>query len=242
MTRNLGPVFVPYRPKRLPVGESLARAERFYRTLDGRRSVRRFSSEPVPRRLVERLIATASTAPSGAHKQPWTFVAVSDPALKAAIRRAAEAEERINYERRFTEEWKRDLAPLGTDFVKEHLTAAPWVIVVFQQNYALRPDGTRGKHYYVVESVGIAAGMLLAAATVAGLATLVHTPSPMGFLSRILRRPPNEKAFAVIPLGYPARSCRVPRLRRKALSQVAVFPSTKSSGKPSAKKGKMLIV
>lgn len=214
------PHFVPYRPVRLPVEESRRRANDFYRTLDGRRSVRQFSTDPVPRDLVETLVATASTAPSGAHKQPWTFVAVSDPELKRKIREAAEAEEKINYETRMSEEWKRDLAPLGTDFVKEHLTDAPWIVVVFEQSYALRSDGSKGKHYYVVESVGIAVGMFVAAATVAGLCTLVHTPSPMGFLREILGHPENEKAFAVIPLGYAAPHCEVPNLGRKAISEV----------------------
>lgn len=214
------PSFVPYRPIRLPVEESRRRAEEFYRTLDARRSVRQFSWDPVPRELIEKLVATASTAPSGAHKQPWTFVAISDPELKRKIREAAEAEEKVNYETRMSEEWKRDLAPLGTDFVKEHLTDAPWIVVVFEQSYGLKPDGSKSKNYYVVESVGIAVGMFLAAATVAGLCTLVHTPSPMGFLREILGRPENEKAFAVIPLGYAASGCSVPDLRRKPLPEV----------------------
>jgi len=220
--RMVEPRFVPFRPARLPLDESLRRAREFHRVLDGRRSVRAFSDEPIPRELVERLVATASTAPSGAHKQPWTFVAVSDPATKVRIREAAEREERINYEQRFPEEWKRDLAPLGTDFVKEHLTTAPWVVVVFEQRWGTQPDGSRAKHYYVVESVGIAVGMFLAAATVAGLATLTHTPSPMGFLGRLLGRPESERAFAVIPLGYPAADCTVPDLKRKPLPEVLV--------------------
>ncbi len=223
------PAFVPYRPPRLPLEESLSRARAFRATLDGRRSVRMFAPDPVPRELVETIVAAASTAPSGAHKQPWTFVAISDPATKRKIREAAEAEERINYESRFSDEWKTDLAPLGTDFVKEHLTVAPWVIVVFEQRYRLRPDGTKGKHYYVAESVGIAVGMLLSAATVAGLSTLVHTPSPMGFLGKCLMRPPNETAFAVVPLGYPAPDCRVPDLVRKPLGEVMVVDPSPAS-------------
>lgn len=221
-TMNENHPFIPYRPARLPLETSRARAVEFFATLGARRSVRAFSADPVPRDLVETIVATASTAPSGAHKQPWTFVAVSNPATKAAIRAAAEAEEKVNYESRFPDEWKSDLAPLGTDFVKEHLTTAPWVIVVFAQRYALRPDGSKGKHYYVPESVGIAVGMLLAAATVAGLATLVHTPSPMAFLASCLGRPANEAAFAVIPLGFPASNCTVPDLARKPLSEVLV--------------------
>lgn len=230
------PPFVPYRPVRFPVEESQRRAEEFYRMLDGRRSVRSFSKDPVPRKLVETLVATASTAPSGAHKQPWTFVAVSDPELKRKIREAAEAEEKINYETRMSQEWKSDLAPLGTDFVKEHLTDAPWIVVVFEQSYALRPDGSKGKHYYVVESVGIAVGMFIAAATVAGLSTLVHTPSPMGYLREVLDRQKNERAFAVIPVGYAASDCTVPNLKRKELQNVLFWSKinrNKGPGKPN---------
>ena len=216
------PRFVPYAPPRLPVVESRRRADEFLAVLDGRRSIRRFSTDPVPRDLLDRVIASASTAPSGAHKQPWTFVAISDPAIKARLRAAAEAEERQNYDRRFSEEWKRDLAPFGTDFVKEHLTDAPWVVVVFEQRYAMRPDGTRGLHYYVTESVGIAVGMLLAACAVAGLSTLVHTPSPMAFLSESLGRPENERAFCVIPVGYAPPGVTVPDLRRKPLDEILV--------------------
>lgn len=216
------PRFVPYAPPRLSDAESRRRADEFLSTLGGRRSIRKFSTEPVSRDLLERLIEAASTAPSGAHKQPWTFVAVSDPATKARVRAAAEAEERQNYERRFSEEWKRDLAPFGTDFVKEHLTDAPWVVVVFEQRYAVRPDGTRGLHYYVTESVGIAVGMFLSACTVAGLSTLVHTPSPMAFLSEALGRPENEKAFCVIPVGHAPAGVTVPDLRRKSLDEVLV--------------------
>ena len=211
------PRFVPYRPPRLPIDESRRRAADFHAVLEGRRSIRRFSTEPVPRDVLERLISTAGTAPSGAHKQPWTFVAITDAATKARLRVAAEAEERTNYERRFSDEWRRDLAPFGTDFVKEHLTEAPWVVVVFEQRYAMRPDGSRGLHYYVTESVGIAVGMFLAAAAVAGLSTLVHTPSPMGFLSELLGRPENERAFAVIPVGYAPPAVTVPDLKRKTL-------------------------
>ncbi len=214
--------FVPYAPVRQSIDESRRRASALREALAGRRSIRRFSTEAVPRDLLETAIAAAGTAPSGAHKQPWTFVAISDPATKATLRAAAEAEERENYERRFSDEWKRDLAPFGTDFVKEHLTQAPWVVVVFEQRFARRADGTRGLHYYVTESVGIAVGMFLAACTVAGLSTLVHTPSPMGFLSELLGRPENEKAFAVIPVGYAPEGVTVPDLRRKALDEILV--------------------
>ena len=216
------PRFIPYAPERLSVAQSRRRLDEFQRVLDERRSIRAFSTEPVPRALLEQVIMTASTAPSGAHKQPWTFVAISDPAIKARLRVAAEAEERENYDRRFSEEWKRDLAPFGTDFVKTHLTDAPWVVVVFEQRYAKRADGSRGLHYYVTESVGIAVGMLVSACAVAGLSTLVHTPSPMGFLSELLGRPDNEKAFAVIPIGYAPELVTVPDLRRKSLAEVLV--------------------
>ena len=216
------PPFVPYGPPRLPLDVSRRRADAFHAVLDGRRSVRQFSRDPVPRDLLERLVAAASTAPSGAHMQPWTFVAISDPGLKQRLREAAEAEERINYEKRFPKEWLEDLAPFGTDFVKEHLTDAPWVVVVFEQRHGWAPGGGTRKHYYVTESVGIAVGMFLAAATVAGLSTLVHTPSPMSFLSKVLARPSNESAFCVIPVGYPAEGARVPDLSRKRLDAVLV--------------------
>lgn len=220
------PRFVPYAPPRLSPEESLRRAEGFRRVLDGRRSVRRFSREPVARALLESIVAAASTAPSGAHKQPWTFVAISDPGLKQRIREAAEAEERLNYERRFPKEWLEDLEPFGTDFVKEHLTDAPWIVVVFEQRHALVPGGGTRKHYYVTESVGIAVGMFLAAATVAGLSTLVHTPSPMQFLAKELGRPSNESAFCVIPVGHPAADATVPDLGRKPLEAVLVVDPT----------------
>ncbi len=214
--------FVPYAPAHIAPDDALDRARAFHRTLDGRRSVRFFADAPVPRALIDECVRAASTAPSGAHKQPWTYVAVSDAATKAVIRAAAEREEQANYDWRMSEEWKRDLAPLGTDRVKEHLTRAAWIVIVFQQDYALHADGSQGKHYYVPQSVGISVGMFLAACTVAGLATLVHTPSPMGFLARILGRPRNERAFAVIPVGYAAADCRVPDLTRKSLADVLV--------------------
>ncbi len=220
------PAFVPYAPPRLAASESRRRAEAFHELLDDRRCVRHFAPDPVPRELLEACVRAASTAPSGAHKQPWTYVAVSDPGTKRRMREAAEIIERDNYAWRMSEEWKADLAPLGTDQIKEHLTTAPWVVVVFQQEFALREDGTRGKHYYVAQSVGISVGMFLAALQAAGLAALVHTPSPMDFLRVLLQRPRNERAFAVIPVGYPAADCRVPDLRRKALGEVLVVNPT----------------
>lgn len=190
--------------------------------MDERRTVRQFSPDPVPEQAVRDAIACASTAPSGAHQQPWTFVLVKDPAVRARIREAAEQEEQISYDGRLGEEWLAALRPLGTDAVKTHLTDAPALIVVFQQRYWLGEDGTKHKHYYVDESVGIAVGMLLTALHLAGLFALTHTPSPMRFLREVLGRPENEKAFAVIPVGYPAQDCQVPGLVRKSLDQVLI--------------------
>ncbi|MFI9718999.1 nitroreductase family protein [Streptomyces sp. NPDC052396] len=211
---------VPYRPERMPAEESLARAAELRRRLGERRTVRQFSADPVPEQVVRDAIACAATAPSGAHQQPWSFVRVRDPEVRRLIRAAAEEEERLSYAGRLGEEWLAALRPLGTDEVKPHLTDAPVLIVVFQQRYRLGADGVKHKHYYVDESVGIAVGMLLSALHLSGLAALVHTPSPMRFLSEVLGRPANEKAFAVIPVGYPAADCRVPDLVRKSLDQV----------------------
>lgn len=213
---------MPYRPERLPAGESLTRAAELRERMDRRRTVRQFSADPVPEQVVKDAIACAATAPSGAHQQPWTFVLVKDEQTRRRIREAAEEEERISYGGRLGEEWLAALRPLGTDEVKPHLTDAPHLIVVFQQRYWLGEDGARHKHYYVDESVGIAVGMLLSALHLSGLAALVHTPSPMRFLQEVLGRPANEKAFAVIPVGYPAEDCRVPDLVRKSLDQVMV--------------------
>lgn len=200
-----------------------ALAEGFYARMDERRSVRSFSSDPVPRRLIELAILTASTAPSGAHQQPWTFVAVSDPETKRHIREAAESEERRSYESRMTEEWLEALAPLGTDWQKRFLESAPWLVVLFEQVHGAFPDGRHKKHYYARESVGIAAGLFLTAVHNMGLATLTHTPSPMGFLTQILGRPRNERPFVLFPVGYPADDATVPVLQRKGLDQIAVF-------------------
>ncbi|WP_189057257.1 nitroreductase family protein [Longimycelium tulufanense] len=213
---------VPYRPHRLPLAESLARSSELRKRMDERRTVRMFAPDPVPEQLVLDAIAVANTAPSGAHQQPWTFVLVQDPEMRRRIREAAEHEERISYSGRLGEEWLAALRPLGTDEHKPHLTDAPHLIVVFQQRFALRPDGSTYKHYYVDESVGIAVGMLLTTLHLSGLAALVHTPSPMRFLSEVLGRPRNEKAFAVVPVGYPAEDAVVPDLVRKSLDQVVV--------------------
>ena len=200
------------------------RALRFYEEMDRRRSVRDFSSDPVPRELIEAAIRTASTAPSGAHQQPWTFVAVSHPTLKRRIRVAAEEEEQQSYlGGRMSEEWLEALEPLGTDWQKPFLETAPWLVVLFEQAHGFQPDGARKKHYYVKESVGIAAGLFIAAIHQMGLATLTHTPSPMRFLSQVLGRPDNERPMVLFPVGYPADGATVPDLQRKPLSAVAVW-------------------
>ena len=222
------PKFIPLRFDELEENEQRRRAREFYDVMDRRRTVRDFSPSPVSFHLIERAIQTAGTAPFGAHQQPWRFVVVSDPQIKSRIREAAEAEERENYERRMPEEWKEALAPLGTDWHKEFLEIAPYLIVVFRIDYGLEnaalDDGTlvKRKHYYVVESVGIAVGMLLAALHNAGLATLTHTPSPMKFLREILKRPTNETPFVLIPVGYPAKGAEVPDLHRKRLEEILI--------------------
>jgi len=215
--------FVPYTISNIEPQEQTARANQFFSDMNSRRSVREFDQRPIPRALVETLIRTASTAPSGAHKQPWTFVAIRNHDLKQQIRSAAEKEEKDTYGRRMPEDWKKDLRPLGVDWRKPHITQASWVIVVFAQEYGLDSAGDKSKHYYVKESVGIAVGLFLAAASYAGLSTLTHTPSPMGFLSEVLNRPSNERAYVLIPLGYPHPECRVPDLQRKSLQEVSVW-------------------
>ncbi|HVK23782.1 MAG TPA: nitroreductase family protein [Actinokineospora sp.] len=212
---------VPYRPVRVSPDDSVRTAAALREKMDQRRTVRAFATDPVPEQVVIDAIAVAATAPSGAHQQPWTFVLVTDPEVRAQIRAAAEEEERISYEGRLGDQWLSALRPLGTDMHKPHLTDAPYLIVVFEQRFYL--DGEeQHKHYYVDESVGIAVGMLLTALHLSGLAALTHTPSPMRFLSEVLGRPRNEKAFAVIPVGYPASDATVPDLVRKDLDQVIV--------------------
>lgn len=217
------PTFEPLPYERVSPAESDQRGAEFVRQLSRRRTTRHFSSDPVPRGWIEHAIRAAGTSPSGAHQQPWTFVAISNPALKQQIRDAAEAEERLFYAERITPEWRAALEPLGTDAVKTHLTDAPWVVVLFRQSYGLAADGTKRTYYYTQESCGIAAGFFIAAVHAMGLVTLTHTPSPMGFLSELLERPPNEKAFLVMPVGYPADGAQVPMLTRKALAEIAVF-------------------
>jgi nitroreductase len=216
------PRFVPLEFERLSEDEQLERSRQFLAEMGRRRTVRNFARDPFPVELVENAIAAAATAPSGAHQQPWTFVLVSSPELKRRIREAAEEEERVSYESRMPDEWLEALRRLGTDWRKPHLEDAPYLIVVFEQAYGLRRDGTKVKHYYVRESVGIAVGLLLASLHRAGLATLTHTPSPMKFLREVLGRPENERPYVVVPVGYPASGCEVPDLERKALDDVLV--------------------
>jgi iodotyrosine deiodinase len=217
--------FQPYSLPRLPAAELVPAARRLFDEADRRRTVRDFSPDPVPRGAVEYAIQTASTAPSGAHMQPWTFVLVGDARYKRQIRLAAEEEERQNYEGgRMPDHWRRAVAPLGTTSSKPFLEIAPWLVVVFEQRYGLGPDGERVHHYYVKESVGIACGIFISTLHRLGLATLTHTPSPMAFLSKILDRPDNERPFILFPVGYAADDATVPRLRRKRLEEVMVEP------------------
>jgi nitroreductase len=199
--------------------QQLLASREFLHRMAARRSVRFLSSEPVPLELIENAIRCASLAPSGANQQPWKFVVVRDPEIKRKIREAAEAEERESYEHRMPADWLEALAPLGTDWHKEFLETAPYLIVVFRVDFGLRGD-SKTKHYYVQESVGIATGFLLAALHLSGLATLTHTPSPMGFLSSILDRPRNERPFVLIPIGYPSAGATVPAIGKKAISEV----------------------
>jgi nitroreductase len=200
----------------------LNRSREFYHFLDKRRSVREFSDKKVPKEVINNIVMAASTSPSGAHKQPWTFCVVSDPALKRKIREAAEKEEYENYHGRMSEEWLEDLEPFGTDWQKPFLETAPYLIIIFKKPYDLI-DGRKHKNYYVNESVGIATGFLLTAIHNAGLVSLTHTPSPMNFLHEILDRPENERAFLLIPVGYPAMGTTVPDLRRKTKEEVVVY-------------------
>lgn len=222
------PRFVPLEFDRLPPEEALRRSEEFLSRIARRRTVRDFSEKAVPESLVVNAIRAAATAPSGANRQPWRFVLVSDPAVRRRIRIAAEAEERESYEKRMPEEWLEALAPLGTDWHKPFLETAPWLVAVFKMDFEpVAPpggvnDGTavKRKNYYASESVGIACGFLLASLHLAGLATLTHTPSPMGFLNEILDRPAHEKPYLLIPVGYPAAGAKVPDIARKAEGDV----------------------
>jgi len=213
--------FVRYVGEHPDADEIVQRARSFYEQMDRRRSVRMFSPDPVPIEAVELAIKAASTAPSGAHRQPWTFVLIGDPAIKRQIRVAAEEEERLNYEGgRLPPDWREALEPLGTDWHKDFLETVPWIVVLFEQRYGIDELGQQVKHFYVKESVGIAAGVFITAIHAMGLATLPHTPSPMAFLTSLLERPDNERPFAMFPIGYPAADCRVPDLTRKGLESI----------------------
>jgi len=214
--------FVSYSRESFGEEEMKTRSQHFYDWMDTRRTVRDFSDTPIPESVIENLLLAASTAPSGAHKQPWTFCVVKNPEIKQQIRIAAEKEEKESYENRMSEEWLKDLAPLGTDFNKPFLETAPYLIVVFKRIYEFE-NNKKHQNYYVTESCGIACGFLLAAIHDAGLVALTHTPSPMNFLSKILNRPENEKPYLLIPVGYPAEECWVPDLKRKELSEICVW-------------------
>jgi len=217
-----GYTHVLYESEAYTTAESISKSEAFYNWLETRRSVREYSSQPIAKSVIENIIKSASTAPSGAHKQPWTFCAISNAELKTQIRLAAEVEERQTYSKRMSDRWKADLAPLGTDTNKPFIEDAPWVIVAFKRVYE-HEDNVKHNNYYVNESIGIACGMLISAIHNAGLVTLTHTPSPMNFLSKLLDRPSNERAFLLLPIGYPKQPAYVPDLQRKTLDEVAVF-------------------
>jgi iodotyrosine deiodinase len=206
-----------------PIDEMKRRAAAYYKNLRRRRSVREFSDRTIPIEVIRDCLRTAGTAPNGANLQPWHFVVVSDPAVKREIRMAAEKEEAEFYQHKATQEWLRALAPLGTDEHKSYLETAPYLIVIFAQSYGITPDGRKFKHYYAQESVGIAVGFLITAIHQAGLVSLTHTPSPMGFLNRILNRPSNERPFLILVVGYPAENARVPAITKKPLEEIATF-------------------
>jgi len=227
MSNRNGHTFISLEFESLSAEEQHERAHEFESRMRMRRTVRQFSSRAVPRELIEAALRVASRAPSGANQQPWRFVVVSAPEIKRKIRLAAEVEEKENYERRFPQEWLDALAVLETDWHKEFLEIAPWLIVVFRIDYRIGRDAEGNerkiKHYYVQESVGIACGFLIAALHNMGLATLTHTPSPMGFLSQVLGRPANEKPFLLLPVGFPAEDAEVPDITKKPLSESAIF-------------------
>jgi iodotyrosine deiodinase len=215
--------FIPYFRPDLSDDELKQKAEFYFQMMNERRSVREFSDKSVPKEVIHQIIMTAATAPSGAHKQPWVFCAISDPEIKKQIRQAAEKEEFENYHGRMSDDWLKDLEKFDTNWVKEFITTAPWLIVLFKKSYDVLADGTKAKNYYVLESVGIAAGFLISAIHQAGLVTLTHTPSPMNFLQDILNRPENEKPFLLLPVGFPAEHCNVPELKRKLSEEVIVY-------------------
>lgn len=217
-----GHLHVAYERDVYDLKEAESRAQEYYEWLDTRRTVRDISDKPVSKALIESLIMAGSTAPSGAHKQPWTFCAISNPDIKKSIRKAAEKEEYDSYHGRMSERWLKDLAPIGTDWNKPFLEEAPWLIVIFKRVFEM-VDGEKSNNYYVNESVGIACGMIISAIHKAGLVTLTHTPSPMNFLTKILNRPDNERPYLLLPIGYPKDEVYVPDLKRKPLQEVSIF-------------------
>lgn len=214
---------IRYEKKTYSLKEAETRSRDFYQFLDQRRTVREISSKPVSRKLIENLLLASSTSPSGAHKQPWTFCAVSNNEMKSKIREAAEKEEFESYHGRMSERWLKDLQPIGTDWNKPFLENAPWLIIVFKRVFEWDSEGNKVNNYYVNESVGIACGTLINAIHHAGLVTLTHTPSPMNFLTKILKRPENERPFLLLPVGYPDNEVFVPDLKRKNLDEIAIF-------------------
>jgi iodotyrosine deiodinase len=214
--------FTAYSKETFANEEMITKSKAFYSWLDKRRTIRDFSDKPVLKEVIENIVLSASTAPSGAHKQPWTFCAVSNPEIKKQIRKEAEKEEFESYNNRMPEEWLKDLRPLQTDWRKEFLEIAPYLIIVFKKSYEINADGKKGNVYYASESCGLACGFLLAAIHNAGLAALTHTPSPMNFLAKVLNRPENEKPFLLIPVGYAADECWVPDLKRKKIADIMI--------------------
>lgn len=215
-------IALPYQAN-FPKEKMLKNAQQFNHAIQKRRTVRDFTNKVVAKEVIEQCILSAGSAPSGAHMQPWHFVAISNQEIKSQIREAAEVEEEEFYEHRASEEWLKALAPLGTDTNKPFLEKAPWLIAVFAERFGLDEEGNRVKHYYTPESVGISCGMLITALHNSGLATLTHTPSPMGFLKKILKRPENERAFLLVVCGHPESDAKVPNLKRKELNQIATF-------------------
>ena len=215
--------FIPYTTTESSSEGLIKNSEKYFQEISKRRSIRDFSDKEVPKEVIENIIKTAGSAPSGANKQPWTFCVISNATLKSEIRKLAEKEEYENYHGRMSDSWKEDLEHLGTDHIKEFLEVAPYLIVVFKKVYDLDEEGGKLQNYYVNESVGIAVGFLITAIHQAGLVTLTHTPSPMKFLQTALRRPKNEKAFLLLPVGYPAKDCKVPDLKRKNLDEISFW-------------------
>jgi iodotyrosine deiodinase len=215
--------FIPYGQIEYAPSEMISRSNEFYEFMNKRRSVRHFSKRKISREVIDNIIKAASTAPSGANKQPWTFCVVSNEELKTKVRKLAESEEKESYSRRMSDEWLEDLVPIGTNWEKEFIDTAPYIIVVMKKVYDLGQDKKKHSNYYVNESVGLASGLLIAAIHNAGLCTVTHTPSPMNFLTKALDRPENERAFLLMPIGYPSERALVPDLKRKQLAEVVVY-------------------